>query len=996
MLGLGSGLFQTALRRIGGGGAGFTPLAVGFSSSNNEGTTGDLYVSKSGNDSNPGTFASPKLTISGALSAATAGQEIKVRAGIYRETVDFTGKGGSSGNRTTISRYGSEEVIISAAEPLTGFAACTIADEPDVGANWAEMFKVTVPLSTFPGSDPRAAHPYEDGVRLYPATEWLPNPQYPGQQEVTSQWHTADVAVLSGPNIVGLQHPAVTDNYTQAQIENADVFFMAQPNVSRRTPVASFTSGTINLTDTTGLYENNDYKDSYSLINMLPAMKKGQWGFKISGSDAIIYVWPNNPATINTAIEVTARGKCFDATAVSHVEIRGLIIERASSNGASTDGLYAYSALGLTRRAGHVIENCLFRENYRGSRDYSPISMGLIDDYRIERITVDGAYGQRGLFLSGSSWDLSGMAVGGRILYNEFKNCDNTPMSLFGQENCVVAFNRAYNCGLAAHANKTSAYQSSHRVTYWGNDFSGSSGYATWQQCSSIVFGFNDIPVNYNGDDGRAIVDQNSATAGFQSPATEQGIDGTSYILNNMAAPFVEAIANVNSLVITQEIDTAVVYAGKNNILHGADVDETLLITNGWRNNLFTSGSVLASSAGTDTTAAWADIYTDQSKGDVSIKAGSPTRSASTASIAAEVAVLQGWYPDVADIFTKDANGTTFDPSAPPMGPYLEPDNAPALPPIWIRRPEVQGVLVLGETLSLTDGYVIGRPWPSRTYQWVVSDDLHQWEDISGATSATYVIQSGDVGRYVGCRITAGGVSSVVAAQTSLVIASFPIADPVLLAYLETTSGASSSKELKTLPFTTSDKPIIVVASQRSSANSNATLTVTLGNSDRAFGTGTPVTFAARSRRTSNESQLFFLIAPGAAADQTIHVSSSLTTFGTQVAVFEVDGLTGIGATASGGASTTTSSASSVTTLNDSSGVLHVFNRFDGRDDTNPITLSGCDQISNGNTGGVSPTADLTIAIGYEQAVAAATAYGASATWPTGAAVTWLSAELLS
>ena len=50
-------------------------------------TDGDFYVSKSGNDGNPGTQASPFLTIQRGLNAASSGQKIVVGAGDYPEQI---------------------------------------------------------------------------------------------------------------------------------------------------------------------------------------------------------------------------------------------------------------------------------------------------------------------------------------------------------------------------------------------------------------------------------------------------------------------------------------------------------------------------------------------------------------------------------------------------------------------------------------------------------------------------------------------------------------------------------------------------------------------------------------------------------------------------------------------------------------------------------------------------------------------------------------------
>lgn len=53
---------------------------------------GEVHVSPKGNDSNPGTAASPLRTISKAARTAMPGDEIIVHAGTYREWVNPAGR----------------------------------------------------------------------------------------------------------------------------------------------------------------------------------------------------------------------------------------------------------------------------------------------------------------------------------------------------------------------------------------------------------------------------------------------------------------------------------------------------------------------------------------------------------------------------------------------------------------------------------------------------------------------------------------------------------------------------------------------------------------------------------------------------------------------------------------------------------------------------------------------------------------------------------------
>jgi len=61
------------------------------------------YVSTTGNDSNPGTFAAPWLTIQHAANTATAGATVNVMGGVYNEFVSFPNSGSAGEPITFLS-----------------------------------------------------------------------------------------------------------------------------------------------------------------------------------------------------------------------------------------------------------------------------------------------------------------------------------------------------------------------------------------------------------------------------------------------------------------------------------------------------------------------------------------------------------------------------------------------------------------------------------------------------------------------------------------------------------------------------------------------------------------------------------------------------------------------------------------------------------------------------------------------------------------------------
>ncbi|MDY6857578.1 MAG: fibronectin type III domain-containing protein, partial [Thermodesulfobacteriota bacterium] len=82
----------------------------------------DFHVNQNhpqASDTNPGTEDLPFLTISAALSQATAGDTVLVRAGTYRESITLPS--GDAGNQFTLMGTPGERVIISGKETVSGW-----------------------------------------------------------------------------------------------------------------------------------------------------------------------------------------------------------------------------------------------------------------------------------------------------------------------------------------------------------------------------------------------------------------------------------------------------------------------------------------------------------------------------------------------------------------------------------------------------------------------------------------------------------------------------------------------------------------------------------------------------------------------------------------------------------------------------------------------------------------------------------------------------------
>ena len=80
----------------------------------------DIFVAKSGDDSNTGAIESPYLTISKAATMAIAGDNVYIREGSYEEVLNPTNSG-VNGSPITFQGYNNETVIITAMQSVTGF-----------------------------------------------------------------------------------------------------------------------------------------------------------------------------------------------------------------------------------------------------------------------------------------------------------------------------------------------------------------------------------------------------------------------------------------------------------------------------------------------------------------------------------------------------------------------------------------------------------------------------------------------------------------------------------------------------------------------------------------------------------------------------------------------------------------------------------------------------------------------------------------------------------
>ncbi len=121
-----------------------------------------FFVAPTGNDAANGARATPWRTLGHAVAAAPAGATVILRAGIYREGVQISGK------RLTLQNYPSEAVIVRGTQVTTGFVVA-VAGKSWVRSGWNHQFPRQGPAKMLRRAAPLANAPdmvFVDGKQL--------------------------------------------------------------------------------------------------------------------------------------------------------------------------------------------------------------------------------------------------------------------------------------------------------------------------------------------------------------------------------------------------------------------------------------------------------------------------------------------------------------------------------------------------------------------------------------------------------------------------------------------------------------------------------------------------------------------------------------------------------------------------------------------------------------------------------------------------------------
>jgi uncharacterized protein (TIGR03437 family) len=275
-----------------------------------------FYVATTGSDSNPGTLAAPFRNIQKAASLAAPGDDIFIRAGVYRETIRPAQSGLQSAPISFLP-YNGESVTISGADPVSGPwtaysgsiyrapLSTDLGDGNQIFVDGQMMLEARWPNTSFDVSHPAwatsSAGSYAGNAGGGLANGQLSDPNLPNRG--SGYWNGAKLHARFGKGW-GWQTATITDSATSGQL--------------------SFT-----YVRASAPYLDPGPGSPYYLTGKLAELDAaGEWFRDANGS---LYVWtPDGASPSQHLVEAKARQFAFDFTRRSFLTVAGLNLFAAS------------------------------------------------------------------------------------------------------------------------------------------------------------------------------------------------------------------------------------------------------------------------------------------------------------------------------------------------------------------------------------------------------------------------------------------------------------------------------------------------------------------------------------------------------------------------------------------------------------------------------------------------------------------------------------------
>ena len=398
-----------------------------------------------GNDSNPGSFEQPFRSIQKAAGTMAAGDTCYVRKGVYRETI-IPAHSGRAGARITFKPYSNEQVTLSGADPITGWA-------PHQGS----IYKAPIKWNLGQGNN----QVFVDGRLVFEA-RW-PNStdlSRPNCLEMDSGsgWTNATEGVIRDPN---LTQPEGTWNNAHIYMRPGKKWYARTARVTSSAP-GSLTFK-IHSPGHQSYEDIANYGGEYFITGSYAALDgPGEWFF----DGSTLYLWaPDGGNPAGHAVEAKKRQNVVDLSDLSYINVEGFTIIAAAikTNAATTycivDGVDASYVC-------HFF--IISRGPYdQGNQDYTGFILhGSFNEICNSKIAWSAA---NGVTLQGSNNKVTNCLIhdvayagtdaaaintaaaatsGHEITHNTLYNSGRSVLIHNDAENIKILYNHIYNAGL--------------------------------------------------------------------------------------------------------------------------------------------------------------------------------------------------------------------------------------------------------------------------------------------------------------------------------------------------------------------------------------------------------------------------------------------------------------------------------------------------------------------------------------------------------------------
>ncbi len=679
--------------------------SAGWDPAYDAGTAGDYFVAPSGSDSNPGTLASPFKTINRALTqlasdhgsvGARAGKVIRLRGGNYNEAVTWAGRGGTSAGRVTLARYGTERAVITGGKAATGWTQCTSADQGVVGSNWGSIWKLTVPDSEFQWAMPGTGMPKAAGANLcennsplYLATDRaVMDADKLRFQTTASYFHVADSVTAST-----VTDASVVSKYTATQLADTIVRGKVANNIVEAFPVTGTSGNTITFNGNA----SGDWTQGYwALANILPNMTQGSWGYRLSGGNVTLYVWPNDPASIASGKITYATIPALMTVNDNWVNLEGLDFVQPGGLGSDGPVCIEVSHGGAVQalegfRARHV--RCAHVDGSTASQRRKIFNGLFVKNFDVRYFTTEDTLAAYGFGID------NGETV--RLFFHKARDLGQAPNRNLGGQDWIVAWCDYENVSLGQHANVFNMYGGSgnagsvlpyvymsDRVWVHGMRVRNANGYTVHKETRRIAFTCCDLGASIlDGNEGALIVDGGTSRITPTGNPAQNPVIYQNLALRPDPQNLGKEVFGLN-MGSASEIGQGIT----NSVIHGGggytagflssyrECDYNLYTQRAWYQGAGTPYDPGQLGANNQVETSLAAVYADHLNRDYRpTSTVSKLATAAGRSRAAERAELVGWFSEaeVAAVFDLDILGQPMPLTAGvPIGPYADPMQA--------------------------------------------------------------------------------------------------------------------------------------------------------------------------------------------------------------------------------------------------------------------------------------------------------------------------------